>query len=551
MAEHHRSSDLSRRDFLAAMGAASAAAAIPSGAALAQAPAKYRRVNVSSPQGKTVLESYKKAIRAMLALPATDPRNWYRNAIVHALDCPHGNWWFVVWHRGYLGWFEQTCRDLSGDPTFAFPYWDWTAEPKVPDAMFDDVLTPTNPAYIAAFKDFKAQFGDVVNTLWNTFTPGQIDQLLVRGLRFPDDLWFDISYPPSPYFFDRPNARGLTREKPELDPPTSFAVSLPILLDALSPRDFITFASPKTLSHSGLTGFGVLEGMPHNRVHNNVGGIITDSSGKTTFGDGFMQANLSPVDPLFFLHHSNIDRLWDVWTRKQAARGYPILPQGYPTQPGAPVPPRSDYDLWSKEPFLFFVDSNRQPVTKTAGSYAAIGDFNYDYQPGSGEQVVIPPPTARAAPARAGEKFTGRIVAPRATASRPAGGTVTLPARVTGPGGPRLLAHITVALPPIGHVRDHVVVVNAPPGAAGVGPASPHFAATLSMFGHQIMRGPVTFTVPLSATVATLQKRKLLSPNAPVRIDVVPGPAATGPRAMAAHADEPRAEVLSIVVEAQ
>ena len=46
----------------------------------------------------------------MLGLPATDPRNWYRYALIHALDCPHGNWWFLPWHRGYLGWFERICR---------------------------------------------------------------------------------------------------------------------------------------------------------------------------------------------------------------------------------------------------------------------------------------------------------------------------------------------------------------------------------------------------------------------------------------------------------
>ncbi|MGH7341740.1 MAG: tyrosinase family protein, partial [Candidatus Rokuibacteriota bacterium] len=257
---HAGSSDVSRRYVLASIGTAAAVAAVPSGLAHAQAPAKYRRVNVSSPQGKTMLASYKKAIRAMLALPPTDPRNWYRNALVHALDCPHGNWWFVVWHRGYLGWFEQTCRDLSGDPTFAFPYWDWTADPQVPDAMYDDVLTPTDAAYIPALKDFQAQFEDVVATYWKNLTPDQNDQLLVRGLRFPADLWFDIGYPPSPYFFDRPKARGLTREKPQLDPLTSRAVSLPTLLDALAPRDFLAFASPKTRFHSGLTGFGVLEG---------------------------------------------------------------------------------------------------------------------------------------------------------------------------------------------------------------------------------------------------------------------------------------------------
>jgi tyrosinase len=42
----------------------------------------------------------------MLNLPADHPQNWFRNAFVHLMDCPHGNWWFYVWHRGYLGYFE-------------------------------------------------------------------------------------------------------------------------------------------------------------------------------------------------------------------------------------------------------------------------------------------------------------------------------------------------------------------------------------------------------------------------------------------------------------
>lgn len=41
-----------------------------------------------------------------------------------------------------------------------------------------------------------------------------------------------------------------------------------------------------------------LEGL-HDRVHNAVGGNMSTAA--------------SPSDPLFFLHHANIDRLWDQW----------------------------------------------------------------------------------------------------------------------------------------------------------------------------------------------------------------------------------------------
>ena len=94
----------------------------------------------------------------MLALPPNDPRNWYRQAIVHVLDCPHANWWFLPWHRGYLLHFEEICRELSADPEFALPFWDWTSTPRVPAALFDDVLSPTHELYEESFQTFRPKF---------------------------------------------------------------------------------------------------------------------------------------------------------------------------------------------------------------------------------------------------------------------------------------------------------------------------------------------------------------------------------------------------------
>src|SRR5262245_44431235 len=93
---------LNRRSFLAGTAAALGASAVPS-ATSAQA-ARYRRFEISDPNiPARVLDSYKKAIREMLRRDPADPRNWYRNAFVHIFDCPHGNWWFLVWHRAFLG----------------------------------------------------------------------------------------------------------------------------------------------------------------------------------------------------------------------------------------------------------------------------------------------------------------------------------------------------------------------------------------------------------------------------------------------------------------
>jgi hypothetical protein len=44
---------------------------------------------------------------------------------------------------------------------------------------------------------------------------------------------------------------------------------------------------------------GTLEALPHNQVHNSIG--------------GWMPTPASPRDPIFFMHHCNIDRIWAVW----------------------------------------------------------------------------------------------------------------------------------------------------------------------------------------------------------------------------------------------
>jgi tyrosinase len=126
----------------------------------------------------------------------------------------------------------------------------------------------------------------------------------------------------------------------------------------------------------------VLESFPHNKVHNYIGGM--DSiPGPGPYG--YMTNNLSPVDPIFFLHHSNMDRLWDVWTRKQQKMRQPDLPTG------------EDRQKFEKEQFLFFVETKDGKShfvgPREAGNYLSTDVFNYDYQPGSGEDVVTQAPS--------------------------------------------------------------------------------------------------------------------------------------------------------------
>src|SRR5207245_1541515 len=68
------------------------------------------------------LVNYRKVVDLMHKLPASDPRSWQSQWNIHTANCPHGNWWFLPWHRAYLHYFELCCRDVLQDASFSLPY---------------------------------------------------------------------------------------------------------------------------------------------------------------------------------------------------------------------------------------------------------------------------------------------------------------------------------------------------------------------------------------------------------------------------------------------
>jgi len=193
------------------------------------------------------LVSYRKAVAAMKALPANDPRNWTKQAQIHNNYCPHRNWYFLPWHRAYCVAFERLCRQLSGDPNFALPYWDWTANPQLPAAF----ATPTynnqpNPLYDA-------------NRSSQTVT---IPAVYVGQAKM-NSIYAETSF--EIFGSSRPNGQNST--------------------------------NPSWQRVGGVEG--PFESGPHDHVHTTIAGD--------------MQTLMSPLYPIFWLHHCNIDRIWDHW----------------------------------------------------------------------------------------------------------------------------------------------------------------------------------------------------------------------------------------------
>jgi tyrosinase len=219
------------------------------------------------PAGDPTLEWYEKAVGAMQALPDTDPMGWTYQAAIHGIDplptpmaglwaeCQHGSSFFLPWHRMYVLNFERIVarhvKGLGGPSDWALPYWNYTT------------ADPATLALPPAFRD-------------PNLPNGATNHLYVK-LRNPVANAGGAVLGPRDVSLNCLSARGNT-----------------------SRGGFFGSAPP---DHSGQNG-GALELLPHNAIHNQVG---------HTPGGLMQNPDLAALDPIFWLHHSNIDRLWQVW----------------------------------------------------------------------------------------------------------------------------------------------------------------------------------------------------------------------------------------------
>lgn len=92
-----------------------------------------RRIQPGNAASDDAVEWYRRGVLAMKGLPAGDRRNWISQADIHRNFCPHSSWMFFPWHRSYLFYLEQICRDQGGAPdSWALPYWHWSLDRALP-----------------------------------------------------------------------------------------------------------------------------------------------------------------------------------------------------------------------------------------------------------------------------------------------------------------------------------------------------------------------------------------------------------------------------------
>lgn len=280
------------------------------------------RVNIADLEDDSLtLASYRKAVKAMKGLQAKDPRCWTFQANMHGAPqedgvnpgwgwCMHRNWWFLPWHRGYLYFFERIVRKLSDDDSFRLPYWAWEKPNQdVLPVPFRNAGPPEKP-----------------NPLHDPTRYAKVNAgSSVRPAGLAGTFAADWDWAKRTNEFT-----------------TAFAATA---FGGLKVKGTMP-TSPPDASES----FGVMESRAHNLIHV---GVAPQSGGNMADPD------TAARDPIFWLHHANVDRLWNRWLDE---RGH--------YNPDDPD--------WLKQAFPFY-DENGMQVTKAVEEILQLAAEAYRY----------------------------------------------------------------------------------------------------------------------------------------------------------------------------
>lgn len=261
---------------------------------------------------------------------------------------------FLPWHRYFIREFELALQTKV--PSVMLPYWAWEDDEADPSGAD---LWNTDPG---AGRIYIGGDGD----------PGDSD-LVKTG---PFSGWTPVIGLPGDPLLPRPG--GLIRRLGR-DPVASGGPSFPQsgqVGDAVSEPSYSTYdSSPWSESQSSTPSFrnriegwlretGESGSQLHNRVHLWVGGDMLPGT--------------SPNDPVFFLHHCNVDRLWATW--QQNNPGSPYLPtiggppfhnlndaMGHLLTPGAT--PAFSVEYWKNLGYVYDTDAPRVELPDTTVNF--------------------------------------------------------------------------------------------------------------------------------------------------------------------------------------
>ena len=410
------------------------------------------RPNIATldPNGPEVTD-YRNAVATLKQRSTTDMNTrtgWIGQTRIHLNSCPHGNWFFLPYHRAYLSFFEQICREACGNPNFMLPYWDWTTHPALPEAFWGDASNPLN------------------HPSNNPNFPGPHRGRLIG----PDE--------PIPPEFVGPD----------------------VINDIFTNGDFITAigSDPAPVPRPNDAEFraqSTLEGTPHNNVH----GMI----------NGDMGNFFSPRDPIFWVHHANIDRIWALWADR--------YPEAFPNDAG-----------YLDFPMNHFYDTSGNDAGLTVRQTLSTYQLGYRYPDQNLEPRDLAQGSVRAVPE--GLRVAAAANA-MATRTQPLQVNLTPPAMLRE----QLANIVRVDSPPTARVKISGIEDQLPTEAFVrvflncdyLSPTTPigdiHYVSSFAFFGHgdgeadaghgHSMKGGTGFYLNLTGTIQALAREEQFNPE--------------------------------------
>jgi tyrosinase len=256
-----------------------------------------RRVSELSPAQKSAFVAAVKAMKTTESAyePGINAYDYFVKLHTAAFEQmasnAHMNPNFLPWHREMLRRFEGELQRVSGDATMTLPYWDWTRSGSF-EAVFSD--------------DFLGGDGDPDQNFAVTsgpFRAGEWEVLLLDATDDEHDGDIDLSIQAGPLQRNFGDPQGLFPTQEEVD-------------DAI--ETFRAYDSPPfnrgsnidTSFRNYIEGWWPTGSSMHNGVH--------------VFVGGQMQTASSPNDPVFFLHHAQVDRLWYLYQKAWGNSSFPL-----------------------------------------------------------------------------------------------------------------------------------------------------------------------------------------------------------------------------------
>ncbi|EGZ76806.1 tyrosinase precursor [Neurospora tetrasperma FGSC 2509] len=291
--------------------------------------------------------------------------------------CTHSSILFITWHRPYLALYEQAlyasmqavaqkfpvegglrAKYVAAAKDFRAPYFDWASQPPKGTLAFPESLSSRNIQVV----DVDGKTKSINNPLHRyTFHPVN-----------PSPGDFSAAWSRYPSTVRYPNRlTGASRDEriaPILaNELASLRNNVSLLL--LSYKDFDAFSYNRWDPNTNPGDFGSLEDV-HNEIHDRTG------------GNGHMSSlEVSAFDPLFWLHHINVDRLWSIWqdlnpnsfmTPRPAPYSTFVAQEGESQSKNTPLEP-----FWDKSAANFWTSEQVKDSTTFGYAYPETQKWKY------------------------------------------------------------------------------------------------------------------------------------------------------------------------------